>query len=70
VVGGLVGFEPVPVFDVFQTDGEPLSDLETAASGDAGNLVSRPVDDCSRWHSRLRSTPLSVDTVVWFTFVR
>lgn len=35
---GLVGFKPAPVFDVAQTEGEPLTDLETAASGDAGDL--------------------------------
>ncbi|WP_435362325.1 DUF955 domain-containing protein [Haloarchaeobius sp. DFWS5] len=30
---GLVGFRPVPVFDVSQTDGEPLPELDTAAHG-------------------------------------
>ncbi|QLD89609.1 DUF955 domain-containing protein [Natronomonas salina] len=38
---GLVGFNPAPVFDVSQTEGEPLPELDTAAEGDAGNLVSR-----------------------------
>nr|WP_267644090.1 DUF955 domain-containing protein [Haloarchaeobius amylolyticus] len=33
---GLVGFKPVPVFDVSQTDGEPLPQLETEAQGDGG----------------------------------
>ncbi|WP_117595687.1 ArdC-like ssDNA-binding domain-containing protein [Haloprofundus halophilus] len=36
---GLVGFKPAPVFDVSQTDGEPLPELETAAFGDANDLV-------------------------------
>ena len=36
---GLVGFRPAPVFDVSQTEGEPLPELETAATGDASNLV-------------------------------
>ncbi|WP_438266727.1 DUF955 domain-containing protein [Haloarchaeobius amylolyticus] len=31
---GLVGFRPVPVFDVSQTDGEPLPELDTEARGD------------------------------------
>ncbi|MDS0296552.1 ArdC-like ssDNA-binding domain-containing protein [Halogeometricum luteum] len=36
---GLVGFKPAPVFDVSQTEGEPLPELETAAFGDADDLV-------------------------------
>ncbi|WP_136591518.1 ArdC-like ssDNA-binding domain-containing protein [Salinigranum halophilum] len=36
---GLVGFKPVPVFDVSQTDGEPLPDLETEAVGGNGELL-------------------------------
>jgi glutamate synthase domain-containing protein 3 len=31
---GLVGFKPVPVFDVSQTEGEPLPELDTDAVGD------------------------------------
>jgi hypothetical protein len=38
---GLVGFRPAPVFDISQTDGEPLPDLDTEATGDAGDLVSQ-----------------------------
>ena len=38
---GLVGFNPAPVFDVSQTEGEPLPELDTAATGDAGDLVPR-----------------------------
>ncbi|WP_435361528.1 ArdC-like ssDNA-binding domain-containing protein [Haloarchaeobius sp. DFWS5] len=36
---GLVGFRPVPVFDVSQTDGEPLPELDTAAHGDGSEDV-------------------------------
>jgi len=36
---GLVGFRPAPVFDISQTDGEPLPDLETEARGQADELV-------------------------------
>ncbi|QLG29951.1 DUF955 domain-containing protein (plasmid) [Halorarum halophilum] len=36
---GLVGFKPAPVFDVSQTEGDPLPELETAAMGDANDLV-------------------------------
>nr|WP_157500042.1 ArdC-like ssDNA-binding domain-containing protein [Halobacterium sp. CBA1126] len=41
---GLVGFNPAPVFDVSQTEGEPLPELDTAATGDAGELVGRLLD--------------------------
>ncbi|QKY22205.1 DUF955 domain-containing protein (plasmid) [Halolamina sp. CBA1230] len=36
---GLVGFKPTAVFDVSQTEGEPLPELETEAAGDADDLV-------------------------------
>ena len=36
---GLVGFRPAPVFDVSQTEGESLAELETEAMGDGGELV-------------------------------
>ncbi len=35
---GLVGFRPAPVFDVSQTEGEELPELDTAAEGDAATL--------------------------------
>jgi len=38
---GLVGFRPTTVFDVSQTEGESLPELETAATGDAGDLVEK-----------------------------
>ncbi len=36
---GLVGFRPTAVFDVSQTEGEPLPELDTAATGDAEELM-------------------------------
>jgi hypothetical protein len=38
---GLVGFKPVPVFDISQTEGEPLPELDFEATGEAGDLVAR-----------------------------
>jgi len=38
---GLVGFRPVSVFDVSQTEGAPLPKLEHEATGDAGDLVEQ-----------------------------
>jgi len=36
---GLVGFKPTAVFDISQTEGEPLPELETEATGEAEGLV-------------------------------
>ncbi|WP_049890831.1 SprT family zinc-dependent metalloprotease [Natrinema versiforme] len=36
---GLVGFRPAPVFDISQTEGEPLPNLETEATGTADELL-------------------------------
>ena len=36
---GVVGYKPVPVFDISQTEGEALPELDTAAQGDATELV-------------------------------
>jgi hypothetical protein len=38
---GVVAFKPVPVFDVSQTDGEPLAELDTTTHGDPGDLLER-----------------------------
>jgi hypothetical protein len=35
----VVGFKPVPVFDISQTEGEPLPELETDATGEADGLL-------------------------------
>ena len=37
---GVVGFKPVPVFDISQTEGQPLPELETAAEGETDTLLS------------------------------
>jgi hypothetical protein len=44
---GLVGFKPTAVFDVSQTNGEPLPELETEATGDAEDLVPTLTDAAS-----------------------
>ncbi|MFD1570497.1 ArdC-like ssDNA-binding domain-containing protein [Halorubrum laminariae] len=41
---GLVGFKPTAVFDVSQTEGEPLPELESEATGDADDLVPALLD--------------------------
>ncbi|WP_458190768.1 DUF955 domain-containing protein [Haladaptatus sp. NG-WS-4] len=41
---GLVGFRPVPVFDIAQTEGEPLPELETTIYGEGEHLVSALLD--------------------------
>ncbi|WP_158057935.1 hypothetical protein [Halorussus halophilus] len=41
---GVVGFRPVPVFDVSQTEGEPLPELDTDVYGDAPQLVPALLD--------------------------
>ncbi|WP_323677707.1 DUF955 domain-containing protein [Halorubellus sp. PRR65] len=38
---GVVAFKPVPVFDVSQTEGEPLPELDTTTHGDPGDLLER-----------------------------
>ena len=65
-VNSLSGFRPVPVFDVSQTKGEPLPELDTRAKGDAGSLVpaleraaeSLGIDleivDAHRWEHRAK----------------
>ncbi|GGN25529.1 ArdC-like ssDNA-binding domain-containing protein [Halarchaeum nitratireducens] len=51
---GLVGFRPASVFDVSQTEGEPLPELETAATGDAGTLVTVLEDTASELDVEVR----------------
>ncbi|TYL37275.1 DUF955 domain-containing protein [Natronococcus pandeyae] len=45
---GLVGFKPAAVFDISQTEGEPLPELETEATGDAGDLVPALLEGAER----------------------
>jgi hypothetical protein len=41
---GVVGFSPAPVFDVSQTEGEPLPDLPMTATGDGSALRTALLD--------------------------
>jgi len=54
---GLVGFRPASVFDISQTDGEPLPDLDTEATGDAGDLVSQLTDAADEIGVTVRIVP-------------
>ncbi|MCG1004966.1 MULTISPECIES: ArdC-like ssDNA-binding domain-containing protein [Halobacterium] len=58
---GLVGFTPTAVFDVSQTEGEPLPDLETEAAGDANDLVPALLDAAATLDVDVRV----VDAVEW-----
>ncbi len=44
---GVVGFKPVPVFDVSQTEGRALPTLDTAATGEGKPLLARLLE-CGR----------------------
>jgi hypothetical protein len=54
---GLVGFRPVSVFDVSQTEGETLPDLDTAASGNGEQLVSVLLDAADTLEVEARIVP-------------
>jgi hypothetical protein len=58
---GLVGFKPTAVFDISQTEGEPLPELETEATGDAEDLVPALTDAADT----LCVTVRIVDTADW-----
>jgi hypothetical protein len=58
---GLVGFKPTAVFDVSQTEGEPLPELETEATGDADDLVPALEDAAAE----IGVTVRIVDAVDW-----
>ncbi|TVT91478.1 ImmA/IrrE family metallo-endopeptidase, partial [Haloferax volcanii] len=58
---GLVGFKPAPVFDISQTEGEPLPELDTAATGEPDTLV----DDLTNIASDLGVTIRIVDPDDW-----
>ncbi|WP_306061209.1 M78 family metallopeptidase domain-containing protein [Natronococcus wangiae] len=45
---GLVGFKPTAVFDVSQTEGEPLPTLETEATGNADDLMPALLESAER----------------------
>jgi len=38
---GIVGFKPVPVFDISQTEGEELPELDTSAQGEINGLLKK-----------------------------
>ncbi|WP_226024056.1 ArdC-like ssDNA-binding domain-containing protein [Halomicrobium salinisoli] len=54
---GLVGFKSSPVFDVSQTEGEPLPELDREATGDPGDLVSRLIDAADDLDVTVRVVP-------------
>ena len=54
---GLVGFNPAAVFDISQTEGEPLPELDTAAHGNAGDLVARLTAAAEALGVTVRSVP-------------
>jgi hypothetical protein len=54
---GLVGFKPAPVFDVSQTEGDPLPELDTAATGDAGDLLSQLTEAADQLDVTIRIVP-------------
>lgn len=56
---GLVGFKPVPVFDVSQTEGEPLPELDTVASGEAPGLVDALLEAADDFALDVRIVPKS-----------
>lgn len=58
----LTGFMPVTVFDISQTDGEPLPSLEILMTGDDfGYLASTLEDYCSSMNIQVRYEELSQD---------
>jgi hypothetical protein len=50
----LVGFKPAPVFDVSQSEGKPLPELESEATGDAEGLVSTLLDSAGELNLDVR----------------
>ncbi|NHN47989.1 ImmA/IrrE family metallo-endopeptidase [Halostella sp. JP-L12] len=56
---GVVGFKPIPVFDVSQTDGVPLPDLDTEAAGDGTELVPALLDVADELGVDVRVVPAS-----------
>lgn len=56
---GLVGFKPVPVFDVSQTEGEPLPELDTVTTGEAAGLVDALLEAAEDFDLDARVVPKS-----------
>lgn len=55
----LCGFSPAPVFDISQTEGEPLPELDTDAKGDAGDLLKPTLDAAERFGMDVELVPSS-----------
>ncbi|SFS00103.1 hypothetical protein SAMN05216559_2310 [Halomicrobium zhouii] len=54
---GLVGFRPTTVFDISQTEGDPLPELDTETNGDAGDLVSELLEAATELGIDVRLVP-------------
>jgi len=54
---GLVGFKSAPVFDISQTEGEPLPGLDTEATGEAGDLVDQLTESADELGVTVRIVP-------------
>jgi len=54
---GLVGFKSAPVFDISQTEGEPLPELDTEATGEAGDLVDHLTETADKLGVTVRIVP-------------
>ena len=55
----LIGFKVVYVFDLSQTDGEPLPDFEIAPHGDPGELLTK-----LKAHIEANGTPVTYDATI------
>ncbi|WP_415383348.1 DUF955 domain-containing protein [Halosimplex sp. TS25] len=54
---GLVGFKPAPMFDISQTEGEPLPDLDAEATRDADDLVEQLIAAAEEFGVTVRIVP-------------
>ncbi|WP_226013593.1 ArdC-like ssDNA-binding domain-containing protein [Halomicrobium salinisoli] len=54
---GLVGFKPAPVFDIAQTEGESLPELDREATGDSDDLVPQLTDAADELDVTVRVVP-------------
>jgi len=54
---GLVWFKSAPVFDISQTEGEPLPELDTEATGEAGDLVDHLTETADKLGVTVRIVP-------------
>ncbi|WP_117592540.1 ArdC-like ssDNA-binding domain-containing protein [Haloprofundus halophilus] len=54
---GVVGFRPVPVFDVSQTEGESLPELDTDARGDASDILPALLEVAPKYDADVSIVP-------------